>query len=266
MSKLLNNYITPIQHTFCIFQGVFYKRNGSLYFSSVDESHAGRYSCTPYNKLGSEGPSPLIQVIVQRPPIFTIKPKQIYVHKLGETVVMSCDAADEDGEHRAVVQWRRKDGLPLPDTRISYEETNFTIEKIVESDRGMYECVATNEAASVTADTELLIENVPPRPPYNLTANSTDTAITLRWQPGFVRPYLEYTVWYRRADSPEWRTMKMQHNSEMEVTVINLEPGREYEFMVLSQDRYGDGMFSKPYRYFTKGNVFKLKFFCLAKD
>lgn len=36
----------------------------------------------------------------------------------------------------------------------------------------------------MTVDSELLIENVAPRPPYNLTANSTDTAITLRWEPG----------------------------------------------------------------------------------
>lgn len=48
----------------------------------------------------------------------------------------------------------------------------------------MYECSATNEAATITAETELMIENVVPRPPYNLTANSTETSITIRWQPG----------------------------------------------------------------------------------
>jgi hypothetical protein len=35
-------------------QGVFYRPNGSLFFNKVDESHSGRYSCTPYNKLGSD--------------------------------------------------------------------------------------------------------------------------------------------------------------------------------------------------------------------
>lgn len=165
---------------------MFYKRNGSLYFSSVDESHAGRYSCTPYNALGTEGPSSLIQVIVQRPPIFTLKPKPIYVHKLGDTVVMHCDATDPDGTNHAVVQWRRKDGVQLPFSRVYFEGTNFTIETINETDRGIYQCTATNEAATIAVDTELLIENVAPRPPYNLTANSSDTAITLRWEPGIV--------------------------------------------------------------------------------
>lgn len=41
----------------------------------------------------------------------------------------------------------------------------------------------------------------------------------------------------------------------MQATITNLEPGREYEFMVLSQDRFGDGMFSKTFRYFTKGKI-----------
>lgn len=80
---------------------------------------------------------------------------------------------------------------------------------------------------------------------------------------GYIRPYLEYVVWYRLADATEWRTLRMlqrqpvhdyeNFNLPMSATISNLEPGREYEFMVLSQDRFGDGMFSKTFRYFTKG-------------
>lgn len=125
-----------------------------------------------------------VLVFVQRPPIFTLKPKPIYVHKLGDTATFQCDATDQDGQHRPIVQWRRKDGLPLPFSRVTLEGINFAIESINETDRGIYECSATNEAATITVDSELLIENVAPNPPYNLTANSTDTAITLRWEAG----------------------------------------------------------------------------------
>lgn len=72
----------------------------------------------------------------------------------------------------------------MPEGRYKIEGGNLTIEGIIESDRGIYECSATNGAATITADTELMIENVAPRPPHNLTANSTETAITVRWQPG----------------------------------------------------------------------------------
>ena len=46
--------------------------------------------------------------------------------------------------------------------------------------------------------------------------------------------------------------------NEYQATMYGLEPGSEYEFMVLSQDRYGDGMFSKAFKYWTKG-IFRVK-------
>lgn len=69
---------------------VFYKRNGSLFFSEVDDLHAGKYSCTPFNELGSEGPSTSINVFVQHPPEFTLKPKTVSIQKLGDNVTLHC--------------------------------------------------------------------------------------------------------------------------------------------------------------------------------
>ncbi|XP_058817731.1 protein borderless isoform X2 [Topomyia yanbarensis] len=237
-------------------QGVFYKRNGSIYFEKVDDSHAGRYSCTPYNDLGSDGPSPIINVIVQRPPNIILRPKLLYVTKIGGTVEMQCDARDRDGYHTPPINWIKKDGSLLPHGRYQQNGGNLTIEDIVESDRGIYACQATNEAATVSADAEIMIENVSPRAPYNLTGNSTDTAITLRWAPGYIRQYLEYIIWYRLAEAPEWRTFKVSNKHILEATITNLQPAKEYEFMVLCQDNYGDGMFSKAFRYFTKPKEF----------
>lgn len=59
-------------------------------------------------------------------------------------------------------------------------------------------------------------------------------------------------MWYRLADALEWRTQQVFPVNAHETTIENLEPSREYEFMVLCQDRYQDGMFSKTYRYMTK--------------
>lgn len=238
-------------------QGVFYKRNGSIYFEKVDDSHAGRYSCTPYNDLGTDGPSPIINVIVQRPPTFVLKPKLLYVTKIGGKVEMHCDARDRDGTHRPQISWIKKDGSLLPHGRYQISGGNLTVEDIIESDRGIYACQATNEAATIYADSEIMIENVSPRAPYNLSGNSSDTAITLRWAPGYLRQYLEYIIWYRLADAPEWRTSKVSNKHVLEVTITNLLPGKEYEFMVLCQDSFGDGMFSKAFRYFTKPKEFE---------
>lgn len=50
--------------------------------------------------------------------------------------------------------------------------------------------------------------------------------------------------------------MKILSRKITEATVNNLNPGREYEFMVLSQDKHGDGMFSKALRVFTQPSTF----------
>lgn len=89
----------------------------------------------------------------------------------------------------------QKDGTPLSPDRTLISGGNLTIERIQEDDRGLYQCAASNEAATVVADAELMVLNVAPRAPYNLSANSTKNAVTLRWVPGFIRPKMEYSVW-----------------------------------------------------------------------
>jgi hypothetical protein len=78
----------------------------------------------------------------------------------------------------------QKDEQNLPHGRHSFDRGTLVIDNIDEEDRGVYTCTATNEAATISVDTELLIENIPPRAPYNLTGKSTDTTITLKWVPG----------------------------------------------------------------------------------
>jgi hypothetical protein len=234
--------------------GVFYRKNGSLYFTKVNESHSGHYTCTPGNELGTEGPSPPINVIVQRPPMFTVVPHKLYLRKPGETIELPCDAVDGDDNHKPKIAWLRKDSLALPQDRIKMQNGNLTIRNLKDSDRGLYQCVASNEAATISSDTEIMIDNVAPRAPYNLSATSTENSVTLTWVPGFERPKAEYSVWYRATDTPEWRTTKITNLGTNQKTVSNLSPGRAYEFMVLSQDRHGDGMFSKAIRVSTKGS------------
>lgn len=186
--------------------------------------------------------------------MFTVTPQHLYIRKLGENLEIPCDAKDGDQSHRPSIVWY-KDGSPIPLTnRTIIIGGNLTIDRIQEQDRGLYQCAVSNEAATVVADTELMVLNVPPRAPYNLSANSSNNAVTLTWVPGYVRPKMEYSVWYRPTDTTEWRTMKILSRKITEATINNLNPGREYEFMVLSQDKHGDGMFSKTLRIFTQPN------------
>ena len=73
----------------------------------MNESHSGHYTCTPGNDLGTEGPSPPINVIVQRPPMFTVVPHNLYLRKPGETIELPCDAVDGDDNHKPKIAWLR---------------------------------------------------------------------------------------------------------------------------------------------------------------
>lgn len=50
----------------------------------------------------------LFSVIVQRPPVFVIKPNPLYIHKIGDTVSIPCDARDSDNnERRPLIVWTK---------------------------------------------------------------------------------------------------------------------------------------------------------------
>ena len=72
----------------------------------------------------------------------------------------------------------------MPAGRYSLNEGNLTISEVSEEDRGVYVCSVRNEADELAVETELLIENVPPRAPYNLSALPSLDSIHLSWVPG----------------------------------------------------------------------------------
>lgn len=190
---------------------------------------------------------------MQHPPEFTFKPKSVYIQKLNDTVTMHCCAQDKHtDDDRTNISWTRKDGIPLPLHRHFVSGGNLTIQNVNPADRGVYVCSATNEAATIETDAELMIETFSPKAPSNLTAASSKDSITIKWIQNYVRADLKFSIWYRPADHDEWRTHNVNYSNKYESTIENLEPGRDYEFMVLSQDRYNDGLFSKPFRFRTK--------------
>ncbi|KAJ0175368.1 hypothetical protein K1T71_008527 [Dendrolimus kikuchii] len=226
--------------------GVFYSRNGSLLFNQVDESHEGLYSCTPYNALGTAGASPGVRVRVQRPPAAARRPQPLYVARLGTTIALPCSGAMHHHYGAPAVAWTRLDGSALPPGRHSLDAGNLTIVDIAEEDRGVYVCTLSNEAGAIALETELLVENVPPRAPHNLTARASPTSMHLAWLPGHNGLEVEYTVWYRERTVKEWRTMKILSRGVTEATLVGLRPAAVYEVRVLAQDLIGDGLFSKP--------------------
>nr|CAH7765601.1 unnamed protein product [Callosobruchus chinensis] len=222
--------------------------NGSLLFTRVNENHQGRYTCTPYNAQGTQGSSGQMEVLVRKPPAFTVEPEPMYQRKVGESVEMHCEAQEAEGTQKPSVQWQRRDGSPLPKNRVKLIGGNITIESLRRSDFGFYQCVASNEVATIVTATQLVVEGTQPHAPYNLTATATEFSVTLSWLPGYSGGpdyKQDYTIWYREAGVSEWSTIPVTPSGSTQVTINRLAPGTTYEFQVVGKNALGDGMMSK---------------------
>ncbi|XP_076297726.1 protein turtle isoform X3 [Lasioglossum baleicum] len=222
--------------------------NGSLLFTRVNENHQGRYTCTPYNAQGTQGSSGPMEVLVRNPPVFTLEPEPIYQKKVGETVEMHCDAQEAEGTQKPTIQWHRRDGASIERNRAKIVGGNLTIESLRRSDFGFYQCVASNEVATISASTQLIVEGTQPHAPYNVSGLATEFSVTLTWLAGYSGGpdyKQDYTIWYRESGTSEWETIPVTPSGSTTVTINRLTPGTLYEFQVIGKNALGDGMLSK---------------------
>lgn len=231
--------------------------NGSLLVTRVNQSHQGRYTCTPYNAQGTQGSSGAMEVMVKKPPEFTMEPEEMYQRKVGETVEMRCDAQEtEEGTQKPNISWTRRDGAVLQKNRIKQIGGNLTIDNLRRSDFGFYQCVASNEVATIISATQLVIEGTQPHAPYNVTGTATEFTVSLSWMPGYSGgpDYKQnYTIWYREEGVPEWQTIPVTPSGSTAVTINQLAPATTYEFQVLGKNALGEGMRSEPVKIRTSG-------------
>ncbi|KAH8412140.1 hypothetical protein KR009_000089 [Drosophila setifemur] len=225
--------------------------NGSLLFTRVNEEHQGQYSCTPYNAQGTAGASGIMDVLVRKPPAFTVEPETLYQRKVGDSVEMHCDALEAEGTERPTIKWQRQEGEQLSDSqrnRIKISGGNITIENLRREDFGYYQCVVSNEVATLMAVTQLVIEGTQPHAPYNITGKATESSITLQWLPGYSggsEYKQDYTIWFREAGVNDWQTISVTPSGSTQVTINGLASGTTYEFQVVGRNVLGDGMMSK---------------------
>lgn len=73
----------------------------------VNQNHQGRYTCTPYNAQGTQGSSGQMEVLVRKPPTFTVEPESMYQRKISESVEMHCYAQEAEGTQKPKIQWHR---------------------------------------------------------------------------------------------------------------------------------------------------------------
>lgn len=235
--------------------------NGSLLFTRVNQNHQGRYTCTPYNAQGTQGSSGTMEVLVRKPPMFTIEPNPLYQRKVGESVEMHCDAQEAEGTQRPNIQWQRRDGQLLQRNRVKSLGGNITIENLRRLDFGYYQCVASNEVATIVSATQLVIEGTQPHAPYNVSGTATESSITMSWMPGYSGGpdyKQDYTIYYREGGVSDWMLIPVLPSGSTQVTINRLAPGTTYEFQVAGKNVLGVGMTSKVVTIRTLGKFYTI--------
>lgn len=92
----------------------------------------------------------------------------------------------------------QRDGSTIHRDRVKIVGGNLTIEGVRRTDFGFYQCVASNEVATITAYTELKLEGTQPHAPTNLTGTPKEFSVTLNWLPGYSGEpdyKQDYTIW-----------------------------------------------------------------------
>ncbi|XP_077563863.1 protein turtle-like isoform X3 [Haemaphysalis longicornis] len=224
--------------------GVVNLSNGSLFFQRVSYEHQGRYLCSPFNIHSTGGSSAVMEVLVREPPMFSVKPKELYQQPRNTEVTMPCEGK---GHPPPSISWRRADGKKLPKNRHSVSKGKLSIRSLQKEDHGRYECVLQNDVATLVTSTLLLVESTTPHAPTNVSVNTSAFAATVSWLPGYDGGHPQtYVLWYRLVGQgdAEWRTIRVYPDNAITLTIHNLQPESSYEFQVLSRNAFGDGLYS----------------------
>lgn len=147
----------------------------------------------------------------------------------------------------------------MPKNRVKIVGGNITIDSLRKTDFGFYQCVATNEVATIVTATQLVVEGTQPHAPYNLSGTANEFSVTLSWLPGYSGGpdyKQDYTIWYREAGVSDWSTMPVTPSGSTQLTINRLAPATTYEFQVIGKNALGDGMMSKVITVRTKGKFF----------
>nr|XP_039316061.1 protein turtle homolog A isoform X4 [Saimiri boliviensis boliviensis] len=220
---------------------------GSLIIALGNEDALGEYSCTPYNSLGTAGPSPVTRVLLKAPPAFIERPKEEYFQEVGRELLIPCSAR---GDPPPVVSWA-KVGRGLQGQAQVDSNSSLVLRPLTKEAHGRWECSASNAVARVATSTNVHVLGTSPHVVTNVSVVPLPKGANVSWEPGFDGGYLQrFSVWYtplaKRPDRMhhDWVSLAVPVGAA-HLLVPGLQPHTQYQFSVLAQNKLGSGPFSE---------------------
>uniref|UniRef100_G3UJP1 Protein turtle homolog A n=1 Tax=Loxodonta africana TaxID=9785 RepID=G3UJP1_LOXAF len=220
---------------------------GSLIIALGNEDALGEYSCTPYNSLGTAGPSPVTRVLLKAPPAFTEQPKEEYFQEVGRELLIPCSAR---GDPPPIISWA-KVGRGLRGQAQLNSNSSLILRPLTKEAHGRWACSASNAVAQVATYTNVYVLGTSPHVVTNVSVVPLPKGANVSWEPGFDGGYLQrFSVWYtplsKRPDRAhhDWVSLAVPVGATY-LLVPGLQPHTQYQFSILSQNKLGSGPFSE---------------------
>ncbi|KAF0882332.1 TUTLA protein, partial [Crocuta crocuta] len=220
---------------------------GSLIIALGNEDVLGEYSCTPYNSLGTAGPSPVTRVLLKAPPAFLERPKEEYFQEVGRELLIPCSA---QGDPPPAISWAKVGRGPQGQAQMD-SNSSLILRPLTKEAHGRWECTASNAVARVATSTHVYVLGTSPHVVTNVSVVPLPKGANVSWEPGFDGGYLQrFSVWYtplaKRPDRThhDWVSLAVPVGAAY-LLVPGLQPHTQYQFSVLAQNKLGSGPFSE---------------------
>ncbi|XP_024051458.1 neural cell adhesion molecule L1-like protein [Terrapene carolina triunguis] len=218
--------------------------NGTLEIRETKKEDSGSYTCWVTNLVGKSAIT--ANLGIRDATKLVVIPDNPQVLK-SRSVLLKCQSEyDSHLKQSFKLSWR-KDGDELQinsteDGRIITEMDTLFISSVTFEDQGVYTCVASTSLDSVTAESQLIVLDVPDPPEELLLSEKQNRSVRLSWKAGGSHnsPIYESIVEFEanRWEPGKWQELTRIPGNNTTV-VLSLAPYINYQFRVISVNGVG---------------------------
>ncbi|KAH1167429.1 hypothetical protein KIL84_002912 [Mauremys mutica] len=218
--------------------------NGTLEIRETKKEDSGSYTCWVTNLGGRR--AIIANLGIRDATKLVVTPENPQVLK-SHSVLLKCQSEyDSHLKQSFKLSWR-KDGDELQiksteDGRIITEMDTLFISSVTFEDQGVYTCVASTSLDSVTAESQLIVLDVPDPPEELLLSEKQNRSVRLSWKAGDSHnsPIYESIVEFEanRWEPGKWQELTRIPGNNTTV-VLSLAPYISYQFRVTSVNGVG---------------------------
>ncbi|XP_032554737.1 neural cell adhesion molecule L1-like protein isoform X6 [Chiroxiphia lanceolata] len=226
-------------------------KNGTLEIKDTKKEDSGSYACWAANSVGKRAITANLDI--RDATKLVVTPKNPRVLK-SHSILLKCQAEyDSHLKHSFKLSWRKDgDELPVNSTeggRMILDRDTLFISSVLLEDQGVYTCVGSTSLDSATAESRLIVLDVPDPPEDLQLSENQNRSVRLSWRAGSSHnsPVNESIIEFEenRWEPGRWQELTRIPGDDT-TALLSLAPYVNYQFRVVSVNAVGRSQPSKP--------------------